>query len=201
MQPVSIPMTQKDKNNNITEYRVIPLIFEDARFKTIMEQLGKDLRTKFMKLYKKTPDAKSRTPAIEMSSWLAVFAAQQLATWYSVLIELGQKPDMAAMNTFKIFGDVFEEQAKAISSHVEYAKNTASAGSESDSDVPEDAKNAPEEVRIPPDIDSGDRTARQEGKNVHGGKSVDTTGEVSPDARSETASGNSVDDNPTFEGD
>lgn len=194
MQPVSIPMTKKDANDNVTEYRVIPLVFEDERFKTILRQIGKDLRTRFMKLYKRTPDASSRTPAIEMSSWLAVFAAEQLASWYVVLVELGQEPNLAAMNTLKIFGDVFEEQTKAMFRNDETKKDDAATGSENDSDIPEDAESASEEAGIPSDGDSRDREAGQEGKNVHGGESVDTSGEVSSDARSETEPEHPVDD-------
>ena len=201
MQPVTIPMTSKDENDNVSEYRVVPLIFEDKRFRTIMDQLGKELRTKFMKLYKRTSDAKSRTPAIEMSSWLAVFAAEQLIAWYSVLVEVGQKPDVAALNTFKIFGDVFEQQTKAMTGNGEEdKKDDASEGSEEDSDVPEDAESASEEAGPPPDSGGEAEPSGQAGEDANGGEDMDPPGEVPQDARSEADRRDPVDDDSTSEG-
>jgi hypothetical protein len=201
MQPVSIPMAQKNKNGEVREYRVVPLIFEDMRFKIVAKRLGTDLRKRFMKLYKRVSDAKSRTPAIEMSSWLAVFVAEQLMNWYGVLVELGQQPDLAAVNTFKVFGDVFEEQAKAMLKHGDTQKDNAAAGSESSSDVFEDAESASEEAGIPPIGGSGDRIEEgEDGKNVHGGDGVGTLGEVSSDTRSETDSRDSVDNDTPSQG-
>lgn len=105
---VTIPMTKKDKDGNVMEYRIIPLAFDDKRFETIRGKLGHDLRTKFMKLYKKTKDADARTPAVEMSAFLAAFAFEQLVGWYGVLAEITNDPKMASMNTFHVFGETFK---------------------------------------------------------------------------------------------
>lgn len=200
MQAVTVPMTSRDKHNNVTEYRVTPLIFNDDRFKTIMDRLGKELRIKFMKLYKRTPDAKSRTPAIEMSSWLAVFAAEQLATWYGVLVEIGQDPKLAALNTFNIFGEVFEQQMKAMLGDAEETKDGASEGSADDSDVPEDAESASEEAGFSPNTGGDAESAGQEGEPVHTGDSVEVVGDAPSDVRGETGEQDTVDNDSAPKG-
>lgn len=105
---VTIPMQKKDSDGNVMNYRVTPLAFEDKRFEIIRATLGRDLRTKFMKLYKKTKDAGARTPAVEMSAFLAAFTFEQLIGWYGVLVEITNDPKSAALNTFHIFGETFK---------------------------------------------------------------------------------------------
>jgi hypothetical protein len=200
MQAVTVPMTSRDEHNNVTEYRVVPLIFNDDRFKTIMDRLGKELRIKFMKLYKRTPDAKARTPAIEMSSWLAVFAAEQLATWYAVLVEVGQDPKLAALNTFNIFGEVFEQQMKAMLGDAEETKDSASEGSADDSDVPEDAESASEEAGFSPNTGSDAESAGQEGEPVHTGDSVEVVGDAPSGVRGEAGERDTVDNDSAPKG-
>jgi hypothetical protein len=114
---VTIPMTKKDDNGNVHEYRITPLAFDDARFKTIAAQLGKDMRNKFLKLYKRTKDAEARTPAVEMSAFLASFVFDQLIGWYGVLVEISGNPKMAAMNTFHIFGETFKHLSAEMGRH------------------------------------------------------------------------------------
>jgi len=204
MQTVTIPMTKRDKDGNVFEYRIVPLIFHDNRFRTLLNRLGHDLRTRFVKLYKRTPDAKSRTVAVEMASWLAVFVAEQLGTWFQILVELGQDPKSAAMNTFKVYGDVFEQQLKA-SMHAEEKEElvpgqdddegVAADGSENDGDVSGDAAGASGEGRISPDSDSDIESTGQEGGDTYDGKSPESVGEVQ-DLRSEIDRRDSVDNDP-----
>ena len=158
VESVTIPMTKKDDKGNVMEYRVTPLAFDDSRFQMVRNNLGRELRTKFMKLYKKTKDAGAMTPAIEMSAFLAAFTFEQLIGWYGVLVEISDDPKMAALNTFHIFGETF----KHLTSELAYYKDGDAhpdgvEDEEDDVGVDSEEVDAPEgTLPMPPEVDTED---------------------------------------------
>jgi len=114
---VTIPMTKKDKDGNVMEYRVTPLVFNDERLKLLSKTMGRQLQAKMLKLYKRTKDAEARTPAIEMASFLAVFSFEQLLRWYGALTEVTGNPKTVSMNTFHVFGETFRHLVEQLEAH------------------------------------------------------------------------------------
>lgn len=139
---VTIPMTKKDEHGNVMDYRITPLAFDDERFKTIRGHLGHDMRTKFMKLYKKTKDAGARTPAVEMSAFLAAFVFEQLVGWYGVLSEITDDPKMAAMNTFHIFGETFKHLSGELAEMAHAEREIGAESAEGNQEIDDGAGDA-----------------------------------------------------------
>lgn len=173
---VSIPMTKKDDKGNVMEYRITPLAFDDKRFETIRGQIGHELRTKFMKLYKKTKDAGARTPAVEMSAFLAAFVFEQLVGWYGVLVEITNDPKMAAMNTFHIFGETFKHltgELAEVPSGSETGTEDTSGNQEADEEGSDDDSARPDKSEEDADSDrpaGGEDEGRQADDGGEGGE-------------------------------
>lgn len=189
MRPVTIPMKRTDDNNNTREYRLVPLVFKDARFQTVMAQIGKDFQTRFMKLCKRTPESDDRAWSIEVASWLAVFVARQLAAWYQALTKMGQTPEMAMGNTFTIFDGVFKEQIRGVLDGEAYTEESGLAETgEADSQVPGVAESTSAEARLSESTGFEDRKEGQAGAHSDSGTGPGADGAAGTDLRGNSTS-------------